>query len=562
MDYTREYVIMYLSYLAGAGLQMNEGIKKRNFIVYALACIAICIFLLFIYFYDKATDTRQQQSAYAVTEWTDYTKNMYMKKTVVSGTLSVDASVGNVLAFYTVHQNIKVYVGSTLIYQYPVANNNPLSESPGYCWNFINLPYNTNRLEIVFTSPYKAYQKNIPVFYVGNEFSLPAHIITDNILPFALCIIMFVLGFVLVAYHLFVSRNINTSGKLLKLGIFSLFLSMWSINECSITTLILKNNLVTSYLAFLSLMLLSLPFAVFVQTFYEDDSKIWNWFCEINLLQIIICMTLQFTGIADLRETLWTTHVMMCLLALLVMIQSYLLMKNGVHSHTIKVHMVCIVVCSITLLMDIIGFYSGSWDGNTFGRLGFLTYIIVLGLSSARESASLMKMGQEANAYQTLAYTDQMTGLHNRTCFNVDFARLSENPADVAVIDFDLNNLKYTNDTYGHSAGDLYIKSCAKIIYEIFNGIGRCYRVGGDEFVALIEKASSIDMTHYMAMLESSVDASNRENKNQRMKMQIAYGCAVYSPDSDKNLEDTYNRADKIMYENKKTKKEQQKFER
>ncbi len=80
--------------------------------------------------------------------------------------------------------------------------------------------------------------------------------------------------------------------------------------------------------------------------------------------------------------------------------------------------------------------------------------------------------------------------------------------------------------------------------------------------MALIEKASSIDMTRYMAMLESSVDASNRENKDQRMKMQIAYGCAVYSPDSDKNLEDTYNRADKIMYENKKTKKEQQKFER
>ena len=65
---------------------MNEGIKKRNYIVYALACVAICIFLLFIYFYDRATDTRQQQSAYAVTEWTDYSKNMYMKKTVISAT--------------------------------------------------------------------------------------------------------------------------------------------------------------------------------------------------------------------------------------------------------------------------------------------------------------------------------------------------------------------------------------------------------------------------------------------------------------------------------------------
>lgn len=213
-------------------------------------------------------------------------------------------------------------------------------------------------------------------------------------------------------------------------------------------------------------------------------------------------------------------------------------------------------------MMDMYGFYSGTWDGNTFGRLGFLTYIIVLGISSARESTSLMKMGQEANVYQTLAYTDQMTSLKNRTCFNVDFARLSEDPTDIAVLDFDLNNLKYVNDTFGHSAGDLYIKSCAKIIDEIFNGIGKCYRVGGDEFVTLIEKASTIDMTHYLAMLESSVDASNRDNKDSKMKMQIAYGYAIYVPDLDKNLEDTYNRADKIMYANKREKKEKQKYER
>lgn len=173
-----------------------------------------------------------------------------------------------------------------------------------------------------------------------------------------------------------------------------------------------------------------------------------------------------------------------------------------------------------------------------------------------------MKMGQEANVYQTLAYTDQMTSLKNRTCFNEDFAELSENPADIAVLDFDLNNLKHVNDTFGHSAGDIYIKNCAAIIHEIFGGIGRCYRVGGDEFVTLIEKASTVDMTHYLAMLESSVDASNRENNESKIKMQIAYGYAVYDPDTDQKLEDTYNRADKIMYTNKKEKKERQKFER
>ncbi len=538
---------------------MNEPIKKINYTLYILACITICIFLISIFIYDRATDTRQQQSPYAITEWKDCQKTFYMKKTVISGTISVNRSIGNILAFYSVHQNIKVFVTNKLIYEYPVANNNSLSSSPGYCWNFVTLPYNTNSVKIVLTSPYTPYLKRLPTFYIGNNFSLPAYIITSNIVPFLLCIIMLVIGFILVAYHLFVSRNINTSGKLLKLGIFSIFLSIWSINECNITTLLLKNSLVTSYLAFLSLLLLSFPFAMFVQTFYEDNSKIWNWFCKVDLIQIAVCILLQLTGIADLRETLWTTHVMMCVLTAIILIQSHLLIKNGTHSRMIKIHLACIMICCLTLLLDIIGFYSDAWNANTFGRFGFLLYITVLGLASTKESATLMKMGLEANAYQKLAYTDQMTGMNNRTCFNIDFSHLSKNPEDIAIIDFDLNNLKYTNDTLGHSAGDLYIKNCAAIIYEIFNGIGKCYRVGGDEFVVLIKKASTIDMTHYMAMLESSVDACNRENKN--LKMQIAYGYAIFTANTDKNLEDTYNRADKMMYINKKDKKEQQKFE-
>jgi len=541
---------------------MKLSSKKKNSILYILACVIIFVFLMVILFYDKKTDSRQQQSAYAVTKWTDYKTTFNMKKTIISGTITVDNSIGNVLAFYSIHQNIKLYVGSQLIYEYPVVNNNPLSESPGYCWNFINLPYNTNNIQIVISTPYKFYLKRIPAIYIGNVLSLPAYIIAKDILPFALCIVMLVLGIILSAYCLFIARNINTSGKLLKLGIFSIFLSIWTLNECSLTTLLLKNNLVTSYLSYLSLMLLAFPFAMFVQTLYEDESKIWIWYGRTNLAQIFICMLLTLTGIADLRQTIWTTHLMILILAVIIMVQSYILIKNGTHSHTVKINTACIIVCCITFILDMFGFYTGTWNMNTFGRIGFLTYIIALGISSARETSSLMKMGQKANAYQMLAYMDQMTRMHNRTCFNVDFAKLSENPTDVAILNFDLNNLKYVNDTFGHSFGDLYIKSCATIINEIFDGIGKCYRVGGDEFVALIKKASSIDIPHYLAMLESNVDASNRDHKDFKIKMQIAYGYAVYDSNMDKNLEDTYNRADKMMYENKKEKKELQKFER
>lgn len=538
---------------------MKTGISKNSFIIYTLVIALMGSFLLYIFANDRKNDTRHEQSTHVVSEWTDYQTQESMTQTVISGTIKVDDSVGNILAFYSFHQTIRVFADNQLIYRYPVLNDNPLSHSPGYNWNFVTLPNKVNNIEIELSSPYNSCLKNVPDFFVGNSFSVPAHIIATGIFPFAICIIMMILGIIMVAYHCVISKNVKTDGKLLKLGIFAILLSLWSVNECRVTVLIMQNNLVTSYFSLLSLMILPIPFAAFVRTFYEDDSSIWDIFCKIDLFQIFYCIVMQLIDMYDLRETLWTTHAMICLLLIIIFIQSIKLLKSRTHSRMVKLHIICVIVCSISLITDLAAYYCGFWGGNTFGRIGFLTYIVVLCVASTGESASLMKKGLEANAYQTLAYTDQMTGLNNRTCFNIDFEKLSKTPDDVMIIDFDLNNLKYANDTFGHSIGDQYIKNCANIISEIFNGIGKCYRVGGDEFVAIIEKSSSLDSTMYLAMLESSVDALNRENKRQGLKvpkMQIAYGCAVYSPSLDKNLEETYNRADKLMYEDKKAKKE------
>jgi diguanylate cyclase (GGDEF)-like protein len=476
-----------------------------------------------------------------------------MSKTIINGSIPIDKTVGNILAFYSIHQSIEVYVDGDIIYQYPIENNNIFSKSPGYCWNFVELPNTFNNLQIIIKSPYSKYLTEIPTFYVGNELSLPANIISTNIVSFMICIAIFICGLVLIVYHFVLARTASTNNKLLKLGIFALLLSVWSINESSMTVLLLRNNLSTSYVSFLALMLLPYPFAKFVQTFYEDKSPIWNNFYKVDLVQIVFCLLMMMFKIYDLRQTLWTTHVMLIYVILIIFVESFMLLKDSELSHNVIVHLICVVICLASLLCDLVGYYMGCHDNSRYARIGFFLYILILGMSSMRESLSLMKKGQEASAYQKLAYTDQMTGLNNRTCFNKDFELLSHNPTDIGVIDFDLNNLKKTNDTYGHSAGDKYIITCSTIIHEIFVGIGRCYRVGGDEFVVLIEKASSIDMTYYLAMLESSVDNANKNVD--KFKMAIAYGFTIYDPETDKNLEDTYNRADKIMYKNKEDKK-------
>ena len=322
---------------------MKSGINKRILVLYSLILILISFFIISIYLNDRVTDTRHEQSTHTIAEWNDYQKTENMTQTVISGMIRVDNEVGNILAFYSIHQNVRVFVDNQLIYRYPVSNNNPVSHSPGYNWNFVTLPHKVNNIEIEVSSPYAFYRKSMPDFFIGNNFSVPAHIIATNIIPFLVCIIMLMLGIIMVLYHCVISKNVNSDRKLLKLGIFSILLSLWSINECRITILILQNNLVTSYFSLLTLMMLPIPFSVFVRTFYEDDSRIWDIFCKIDLFQIIYCIVMQLIDMYDLKETLWSTHTMIVLLLVIIFVQSFKLIKNKKHSRIVKLHIICLV---------------------------------------------------------------------------------------------------------------------------------------------------------------------------------------------------------------------------
>ena len=58
--------------------------------------------------------------------------------------------------------------------------------------------------------------------------------------------------------------------------------------------------------------------------------------------------------------------------------------------------------------------------------------------------------------------------------------------SDYTIICFDLNDLKITNDTYGHARGDILIKSAAEVIKDTFEPHGVVARIGGDEFISIL----------------------------------------------------------------------------
>lgn len=527
--------------------------KKTYYIIYTVLLLFAFSFFVYIYHWDNKEAARQFCSSESAITWTEYSQELENNTMTIKGNVTAIPNVHDLFAFYSIHQNIMIYCDETLIYQFPVENNNPFAKSPGYNWNFVTLPSKNNDIMIQITSPYAGYEESIPTFYVGNTLSVIGKIISENIISFLLCVIILCFGICLVVYWIYIRIHIPIKPNLLLLGTFAIFLSVWSVNEICFTTLIFENNLVCSYISFVVLMLLPLPFALFVRAYYEDTSNIWDIFCFVDVIQIITCLTLQIFKIVDLRNTLWTTHIMLLFLSFTVFYSSVKLLKGKAKTREISLHLLCICICIITLMLDLFAYYLGAGDNSTFGRIGFLLYIIILGVSSIRESESLMKLGKKATVYQKLAFTDQMTKLDNRTAFNRDFAILASSPDDIAIIGFDLNCLKQINDTLGHAFGDIYIIRSAKIISDTFSNVGKCYRIGGDEFITVIEQASHFDFDYYFNMLEQAVNAFNTEQKE--IPMQIAHGYAIYDSTLDACLDDTFARADQNMYMNKKVQK-------
>jgi two-component system, cell cycle response regulator len=88
------------------------------------------------------------------------------------------------------------------------------------------------------------------------------------------------------------------------------------------------------------------------------------------------------------------------------------------------------------------------------------------------------------------AQTDDLTGLGNRSALLLDLAELLEengNQDPRVLVMLDLNGFKHYNDTFGHPAGDALLVRLAGRFAAVVEPNGRAYRIGGDEFCALLE---------------------------------------------------------------------------
>ena len=155
------------------------------------------------------------------------------------------------------------------------------------------------------------------------------------------------------------------------------------------------------------------------------------------------------------------------------------------------------------------------------------------------------------------ANIDSLTGVKNRNAYRIYEERLNaqiemDRAPEFGIVILDVNDLKKVNDTEGHKAGDQFLRDACKIICTTFKR-SPVFRVGGDEFAVL---AQGEDYTN----LDDLIGQMNTHNEESIGNGGIVIALGVSRYDHDEKVAPVYERADQLMYENKKMLKEKKRL--
>lgn len=147
------------------------------------------------------------------------------------------------------------------------------------------------------------------------------------------------------------------------------------------------------------------------------------------------------------------------------------------------------------------------------------------------------------------AMKDGLTDLYNRRAYEKDLTELSKVSlaSDLVYISMDVNGLKVINDTLGHMAGDELILGSSECMRNVFKPYGKVYRIGGDEFVAILNVSKEL-LNEVLSEFDNAIDGWSGELID---KLSISYGVALSCDFPKESIRVLSSTAEKRMYKTK-----------
>ena len=472
---------------------------------------------------------------------------------VLSKPLPAEVESNTYLFFRASHQKVKVLIDDMLVYSFGWDEQRLFGKSPACTWVVIPLTEEQNgaRVRIELTGVYERFADRVNAVWIGDKSAIIHEIISKRIGSVLLCIILMILGAGMIAVSAAL-RNGKITASLLRLGILSLLIGIWSVCVTNTLQLLYGNVFVLLNLEFFMFNLLLPVFLWFLLTFPHYRERKWiNGLFWASILQFMLVEGLQITGAADYMESIFITHIMIAG-GMSVIIFTGVMDLFRRHATREEKTLVVTVVMLLTFAgIDLVRFYQVNiQDEGFYTRIGTLIFIALWALEVIRNISGQFVNMAKTEALEVLAYEDLMTGLKNRTAFE-EWLNVYENGTgneDSYIVAFDMNGLKDINDNFGHMKGDLAIVTIARIIKEAFEPSGTCYRTGGDEICVILTESDLDESGRLPEILRKIEEDIEAESKALEMGFSVAVGYSKASEHEKRDVYQAYREADHRMY--------------
>lgn len=168
---------------------------------------------------------------------------------------------------------------------------------------------------------------------------------------------------------------------------------------------------------------------------------------------------------------------------------------------------------------------------------------------------SILILFRAYNLAHQASIKDELTHLYNRRYF---FSQLkyrikwSKRKGGFTLLNIDLNDFKKVNDVLGHEAGDKLLKHIARTLNHSLKDNGFVARVGGDEFLVLVDQEYTDDKAQEMAQtFKKKIESKTLEWKDYSITPSISIGHAIFDPNAPVTEEELLQQADSRMYKQK-----------
>ncbi len=392
---------------------------------------------------------------------------------------------------------------------------------------------------------------------------------SDRIYPLALAFFFIVLGISMAVMAVIVGiRRTFSAGdtfRLCSLSLFSIAVGAYMLGELDLMEIITNDTVRIAEIKYYALFVIPVFFIGF--QFEESVDKkdrikntIFGCAWLIVLFFCIYAFIMHNAFGVNPRRYLTFSQVLNVACVLAVLVIRIREMLKGRNRYRMSVYMT-IAAGGAAILALIRYLIASKVFGNAENSISinylyivFLFFVLSLFFDYMTNAIESAKQKERMAVMAKLAFSDPLTGLNNRQAAEQYYDRIDKSEEPFIVTWFDLNDLKKTNDTYGHDAGDKYIQLFADVLRETFEGKGFIARTGGDEFVYVINKKDDDDIIKLFEQLGGlNEQLANIDTEFMDLKMNVSYGIYDSVENEANNIREALRIADTRMYEMKKS---------